>query len=150
MRSLCRKAMKEFAQQLKKLAKELLDLLCENLGLEKGYLKKAFHGSKGPNFGTKVSGLHLLKDGQCVDVPPMRHSIVVNLGDQIEVITNGKYKSVEHHVIAQTNGTRMSTASFYNPANDAVIYPAPALLEAKAEETDQVYPKFVFEDYIRL
>ncbi|KAJ1386941.1 Oxoglutarate/iron-dependent dioxygenase [Sesbania bispinosa] len=178
-----RKAMKEFAQQLEKLAEELLDLLCENLGLEKGYLKKAFYGSKGPNFGTKVanyppcpkpelvkglrahtdaggiilllqddkvSGLQLLKDGQWVDVPPMRHSIVVNLGDQIEVITNGKYKSVEHRVIAQTNGTRMSIASFYNPANDAVIYPAPPLLETKAEETEQVYPKFVFEDYMRL
>ncbi|RZB67494.1 1-aminocyclopropane-1-carboxylate oxidase 4 [Glycine soja] len=115
-----RDAMKEFAQKLEKLAEELLDLLCENLGLEKGYLKNAFYGSRGPNFGTKVanypacpkpelvkglrahtdaggiilllqddkvSGLQLLKNGQWVDVPPMRHSIVVNLGDQIEVCT---------------------------------------------------------------
>ncbi|KAL9316152.1 hypothetical protein ACSQ67_017153 [Phaseolus vulgaris] len=113
-----RDAMKEFAEKLEKLAEELLEVLCENLGLEKGYLKKAFHGSRGPNFGTKVanypacpkpemvkglrahtdaggiilllqddkvSGLQLLKDGQWVDVPPMRHSIVVNLGDQLEV-----------------------------------------------------------------
>ncbi|XP_014503017.1 1-aminocyclopropane-1-carboxylate oxidase [Vigna radiata var. radiata] len=178
-----RKAMKDFAQKLEKLAEELLDLLCENLGLEKGYLKKAFYGSKGPNFGTKVanyppcpkpelvkglrahtdaggiilllqddkvSGLQLLKDGQWVDVPPMRHSIVVNLGDQLEVISNGKYKSVEHRVIARTDGTRMSIASFYNPAGDAVIYPAPALLETKTQVIDKVYPKFVFEDYMRL
>lgn len=113
-----RKVMKEFALKLEKLAEELLDLLCENLGLEKGYLKKAFYGSKGPTFGTKVSnyppcpkpelikglrahtdaggiillfqddkvsGLQLLKDGQWIDVPPMRHSIVVNIGDQLEV-----------------------------------------------------------------
>ncbi|NP_001267871.1 hypothetical protein VitviT2T_017835 [Vitis vinifera] len=177
-----RKVMKDFALKLEKLAEELLDLLCENLGLEKGYLKKAFHGSKGPNFGTKVSnyppcpkpdlikglrahtdaggiillfqddtvsGLQLLKDGQWVDVPPMRHSIVVNLGDQLEVITNGKYKSVLHRVVAQTDGNRMSIASFYNPGNDAVIYPAPALLEKEAEK-DQVYPKFVFDDYMKL
>ncbi|GMP98214.1 hypothetical protein CsSME_00046185 [Camellia sinensis var. sinensis] len=45
-----RKVMKEFALKLEELAEELLDLLCENLGLEKGYLKKAFHGTKGPNF----------------------------------------------------------------------------------------------------
>lgn len=110
--------MREFAEKLEILAEELLDLLCENLGLEKGYLKKAFYGSKGPNFGTKVSnyppcpnpelikglrehtdaggiillfqddkvsGLQLLKDGKWVDVPPMRHSIVINLGDQLEV-----------------------------------------------------------------
>ncbi|KAJ4718851.1 1-aminocyclopropane-1-carboxylate oxidase 1 [Melia azedarach] len=179
-----RKLMKEFALKLEKLAEELLDLLCENLGLEKGYLKKVFYGSKGPNFGTKVSnyppcpkpdlikglrahtdaggiillfqddrvsGLQLLKDGQWIDVPPMRHTIVVNLGDQLEVITNGKYKSVEHRVIAQTNGDgRMSIASFYNPGSDAVIFPAPALLEKEAEEKKQVYPKFVFEDYMKL
>ncbi|AES64413.1 1-aminocyclopropane-1-carboxylate oxidase [Medicago truncatula] len=113
-----RKTMKEFAEKLEKLAEELLDLLCENLGLEKGYLKKVFYGSKGPNFGTKVSnyppcpkpdlikglrahtdaggiillfqddkvsGLQLLKDDQWIDVPPMPHSIVINLGDQLEV-----------------------------------------------------------------
>ncbi|XP_073119239.1 1-aminocyclopropane-1-carboxylate oxidase-like [Henckelia pumila] len=175
-----RKVLKEFGAQLEKLAEYLLDLLCENLGLEKGYLKKAFYGAKGPTFGTKVSnyppcpkpdlikglrahtdaggiillfqddkvsGLQLLKDGEWVDVPPMRHSIVVNIGDQLEVITNGKYKSVMHRVIAQTDGTRMSLASFYNPGSDAVIYPAPALVEK--EEKKDLYPKFVFEDYMK-
>ncbi|KAL8145530.1 1-aminocyclopropane-1-carboxylate oxidase [Apium graveolens] len=177
-----RKVMKEFADKLEKLAEELLDLFCENLGLEKGYLTKAFHGSIGPNFGTKVSnyppcpkpdlikglrahtdaggiillfqddkvsGLQLLKDGEWVDVPPMRHSIVINLGDQLEVITNGKYKSVLHRVIAQTDGNRMSIASFYNPGNDAVIYPAESLVEKEADEKE-VYPKFVFHDYMKL
>ncbi|KAJ6737880.1 1-AMINOCYCLOPROPANE-1-CARBOXYLATE OXIDASE [Salix koriyanagi] len=177
-----RKAMKEFALELEKLAEQLLDLLCENLGLEKGYLKKAFCGSKGLTFGTKVSnyppcpkpdlikglrahtdaggiillfqddkvsGLQLLKDGQWIDVPPMKHSIVINLGDQLEVITNGKYKSVLHRVLAQTDGTRMSIASFYNPGSDAVICPAPELVE-KEEKESQVYPKFVFEDYMKL
>ncbi|KAL2473423.1 1-aminocyclopropane-1-carboxylate oxidase 4 [Forsythia ovata] len=176
-----RKVMREFAGKLEKLAEELLDLLCENLGLEKGYLKKALCGSKGPTFGTKVSnyppcpqpelikglrphtdaggiillfqddkvsGLQLLKDGEWVDVPPMRHSIVINIGDQLEVITNGKYKSVMHRVIAQTDGNRMSLASFYNPGSDAVIYPAPALVEK--EENKEMYPKFVFEDYMKL
>lgn len=177
-----RKAMKEFAGKIEKLAEQLLDLLCENLGIEKGYLKKAFYGSKGPTFGTKVSnyppcprpelikglrahtdagglillfqddkvsGLQLLKDGEWVDVPPLKHSIVINIGDQLEVITNGKYKSVMHRVIAQPDGNRMSIASFYNPGGDAVIYPAPALVE-KEEEQKQVYPKFVFEDYMKL
>ncbi|CAI9292496.1 unnamed protein product [Lactuca saligna] len=147
-----RKVMKEFAKEIEKLAENILDILCENLGLEKGYLKKAFYGSKGPTFGTKddkVSGLQLLKDGEWIDVPPMHHSIVINLGDQLEVITNGRYKSVMHRVIAQTDGTRMSIASFYNPGSDAVIYPAPELVN-KAEEKNNIYPKFVFEDYMKL
>ncbi|KAL7242935.1 hypothetical protein ACSBR1_015356 [Camellia fascicularis] len=84
-----RKAMKEFALKLEQLAEQLLDLLCKNLGLEKRYIKKAFYGSQGPTFGTKV-------------------------------ITNGKYKSVMHWVIAQLDGNRMSTASFYNPGSNIV------------------------------
>ncbi|XP_040952739.1 1-aminocyclopropane-1-carboxylate oxidase [Gossypium hirsutum] len=104
-------------------------------------------------FALKLEKLaeELLKDGEWVDVPPLRHSIVINLGDQLEVITNGKYKSVEHRVIAQTDGARMSIASFYNPGSDAVIYPAPALVEKEEEEEKKgLYPKFVFEDYMKL
>ena len=67
----------------------------------------------------------------------------------MKVITNGKYKSVVHRVIAQPDGNRMSLASFYNPGSDAVIYPAPALVEKEAEDK-QIYPKFVFEDYMKL
>nr|ABY53430.1 1-aminocyclopropane-1-carboxylate oxidase [Lilium longiflorum] len=177
-----RETMREFVKRLGELADQLLDLLCENLGLEKGYLKKAFSGTKGLTFGTKVSnyppspkpelikglrahtdagglillfqddkvsGLQLLKDGEWVDVPPMHHSIVINLGDQLEVITNGKYKSVLHRVVSQPDGTRMSIASFYNPGGDAVIYPASALVK-EAEKESEIYPKFVFEDYMKL
>lgn len=53
-------------------------------------------------------------------------------------------------MIAQTDGTRMSVASFYNPGSEAVIYPAPALVEKEAEEKKNVYPKFVFDDYMKL
>ncbi|XP_051192563.1 1-aminocyclopropane-1-carboxylate oxidase 1 [Lolium perenne] len=185
-----RQVMKEFASEIEKLAERVLDLMCENLGLEKGYLKQAFVGSQGaPTFGTKVSsyppcprpdlvdglrahtdaggvillfqddqvsGLQLLKDGAWVDVPPMRHAIVINIGDQLEVITNGRYKSVMHRVLTRPNGNRMSIASFYNPGADAVIFPAPALVsdvaaeEKEGEEGVAVYPRFVFEDYMNL
>ncbi|CAL5088070.1 unnamed protein product [Urochloa decumbens] len=181
-----RRAMRRFAGDLEALAERLLDLLCENLGLEKGYLARAFRGPStgAPTFATKVSsyppcprpdlvkglrahtdaggiillfqddrvgGLQLLKDGGWVDVPPTRHSIVVNLGDQLEVITNGRYKSVVHRVVAQPDGNRMSIASFYNPGSDAVIFPAPALVKDEdAAAGAEVYPRFVFEDYMKL
>ncbi|KAJ3695941.1 hypothetical protein LUZ60_001318 [Juncus effusus] len=178
-----REVMRKFAKEMEKLAEWLLDLLCKNLGLEKGYLKKAFSGSKGPTFGTKVSnyppcpqselirglrahtdaggiillfqddqvsGLQLLKGEEWVDVPPMRHSVVINIGDQLEVMTNGKYKSVMHRVVAQKDGNRMSIASFYNPGSDAVIFPAPELVEKESASENLVYPKFVFEDYMKI
>lgn len=68
----------------------------------------------------------------------------------VQVITNGRYKSVMHRVLARTDGNRMSIASFYNPGSDAIIFPAPSLLEKEAERKSEVYPKFVFEDYMNL
>ncbi|KAJ0258026.1 1-aminocyclopropane-1-carboxylate oxidase 3 [Hirschfeldia incana] len=173
-----RTVMKDFGKRLENLAEDLLDLFCENLGLERGYLKKVFHGTKGPTFGTKVSnyppcpkpemikglrahtdaggiillfqddkvsGLQLLKDGDWIDVPPLNNSIVINLGDQLEVITNGKYKSVMHRVVTQKEGNRMSIASFYNPGSDAEISPASSLASKETK-----YPSFVFDDYMKL
>ncbi|CAI9760873.1 unnamed protein product [Fraxinus pennsylvanica] len=46
------KTMQEFAAQLEKLAEHLLDLFCENLGLEKGYLKKGSYDFLGINYYT--------------------------------------------------------------------------------------------------
>uniref|UniRef100_A0A0A9F8J8 Acco20 n=1 Tax=Arundo donax TaxID=35708 RepID=A0A0A9F8J8_ARUDO len=81
----------------------------------------------------------------------MRHAIVVNIGDQLEVITNGRYKSVMHRVLTRPEENRMSIASFYNPGADAVIFPAPALVTAESGSGGrQTYPKFVFEDYMNL
>ncbi|XP_031505728.1 1-aminocyclopropane-1-carboxylate oxidase [Nymphaea colorata] len=189
-----KKIMEEFRKEKKKLAEKLTEIMDENLGLEKGYIKRAFKGDDKegchPFFGTKVShyppcpqpdlvnglrahtdaggvillfqddqvpGLQILKDGQWIDVQPLENSIVVNTGDQIEVISNGRYKSVWHRVVALEKGNRRSIASFYNPSASATIGPAPQLLKQKqvveeaayaAHDHGFEYPKFVFGDYM--
>ncbi|PIA47584.1 hypothetical protein AQUCO_01400311v1 [Aquilegia coerulea] len=179
-----KETMVEYRRELKKLAERVMEVMDENLGLPKGYIKDAFNGEEGCEafFGTKVShyppcpqpelvnglrahtdaggvillfqddkvgGLQILKDGEWIDVPPMENSIVINTGDQIEVLTNGKYKSVWHRVLAGTYGNRRSIASFYNPSLKATIAPAPQLiLDPVTKEVDQAYPKFVFGDYM--
>lgn len=170
-----RKAMDEYIAQLVKLAEKLSGLMCENLGLEKCFIKEAFSGSKGPSVGTKVAkypqcpqpqevrglrehtdaggiilllqddqvpGLEFFKDGEWVEIPPSKNNtIFVNTGDQVEVLSNGRYKSTLHRVMANENGSRLSIATFYNPAGDAIISPAPKLL----------YPNhFSFQDYLKL
>lgn len=52
-------------------------------------------------------------------------------------------------MIAQSDGNRMSLASFYNPSSEALIFPAPELLENNIQ-TKATYPKFVFDDYMKL
>jgi len=95
----------------------------------------------------QVNGLQILKDGQWIDVQPIKNSIVINTGDQIEVLSNGKYKSVWHRVLALPTGNRRSIASFYNPSYKATISPAEQLVET-LEQVKEEYPKFVFGDYM--
>ncbi|XP_022773299.1 1-aminocyclopropane-1-carboxylate oxidase 5-like [Durio zibethinus] len=175
--------MKEYGFQLKKLAEKVMEVMDENLGLPKGYIKMAFNDGEGENafFGTKVShyppcphpervnglraytnaggvillfqddkvgGLQILKDGQWIDVQPLPNTIVINTGDQIEVLSNGRYKSTWHRVLSSTEGNRRSIASFYNPSLKATIAPAPQLVEKTHQEVEQIYPRFVFGDYI--
>ncbi|KAL3504267.1 hypothetical protein ACH5RR_034108 [Cinchona calisaya] len=185
-----KETMKQYRAELKKLAETLMEIMDENLGLQKGYIKRAFNGGEEEQetafFGTKVShyppcpkpekviglrahtdaggvillfqddkvgGLQILKNNEWIDVQPLPNSIVINTGDQIEVVSNGRYKSVWHRVLAIPDGNRRSIASFYNPSLKATISPAPELLEEKVDEGKQfnqeiVYPKFVFGDYM--
>ncbi|TXG61546.1 hypothetical protein EZV62_012909 [Acer yangbiense] len=90
----------------------------------------------------QVPGLEFLKDGEWVKIPPSKNNTMfVNMGDQVEVLSNGRYPSALHRVMAHKNGNRLSIATFYNPAGDAVISPAPTLL----------YPShYKFQDYLQL
>jgi aminocyclopropanecarboxylate oxidase len=85
----------------------------------------------------------VLKDGQWTDVQPLAGAIVVNTGDQIEVLSNGRYRSAWHRVLPMRDGNRRSIASFYNPANEATISPA-----AVTSGGGEAYPKYVFGDYM--
>jgi aminocyclopropanecarboxylate oxidase len=77
-------------------------------------------------------------------VQPLAGAIVINTGDQIEVLSNGRYRSAWHRVLPMRDGNRRSIASFYNPANEATISPA-AVQGSSGGET---YPKYVFGDYM--
>lgn len=103
----------------------------------------------------QVGGLQMLKGEEWIDVQPVPNAIVINTGDQIEVLSNGQYKSAWHRVQATPDGNRRSIASFYNPSYNAAIAPAPQLIEqAKEKEVEAShggkvkYPKFLFGDYM--
>uniref|UniRef100_A0A0C9QTT9 TSA: Wollemia nobilis Ref_Wollemi_Transcript_10132_1380 transcribed RNA sequence n=1 Tax=Wollemia nobilis TaxID=56998 RepID=A0A0C9QTT9_9CONI len=91
-----------------------------------------------------VSGLQVRRDQQWVTVKMVHHGIIVNIGDQIQVMSNSIYKSVEHRVIVNPNKERVSLAYFYNPKSDLLIHPAPELI---TPETPSLYPSMTFDDY---
>ncbi|EAZ13590.1 hypothetical protein OsJ_03506 [Oryza sativa Japonica Group] len=63
-----------------------------------------------------TSGLQIaLRDGQWVSVPSDRDSFFVNVGDSLQVLTNGRFKSVKHRVVANSLKSRVSFIYFGGP-----------------------------------
>ena len=60
-----------------------------------------------------------------IDVPPRPGTIVVNLGDSLQVWSNDQYKAAVHRVTPMRETDRYSIPFFLNPTFDAVIEPIP-------------------------
>ncbi|OWM88439.1 flavonol synthase/flavanone 3-hydroxylase-like [Punica granatum] len=75
-----------------------------------------------------VPGLQLWKDGQWVAVDYVPDALFIHIGDQIEVLSNGKYKGVLHRSLVNKERTRMSWAVFAAPPQEAIIGPLPELV----------------------
>ncbi|XP_047068873.1 1-aminocyclopropane-1-carboxylate oxidase homolog 1-like [Lolium rigidum] len=73
-----------------------------------------------------VGGLQVLveddedrKQSAWADVPPAAGALVVNVGDFLQLMSNDRFKSVEHRVVANSVGPRVSVACFFRPAGAA-------------------------------
>lgn len=78
-----------------------------------------------------VPGLQVWKDGNWVAVQYIEDAIFVHIGDQLEVLSNGKYKSVLHRSLVNKENMRMSWAVFVAPPHEAMIGPLPGVTDEK-------------------
>ncbi|GAB4831545.1 hypothetical protein Ancab_005553 [Ancistrocladus abbreviatus] len=72
----------------------------------------------------EMDGLQIRKDGMWIPVNPMPNAFIVNIGDMLEIMTNGTYRSIEHRAIVNPKKERLSIATFYFPSLDREIAPA--------------------------
>ncbi|KAK1378521.1 putative Senescence-related protein 1 [Heracleum sosnowskyi] len=77
---------------------------------------------------SEMAGLQVRKDGSWITVKPYPYAFVVNIGDILEIITNGNYRSIEHRAICNSVEERISIATFLSPLMDCEFGPAPSLL----------------------
>ena len=80
-------------------------------------------------------GLQVEKDGEWIDAPPVPGAFVVNIGELLEIATNGYLKATLHRVQSPAAGDeRISVPFFFGPALDAEIptIELPAELAAEA------------------
>ncbi|XP_031252625.1 flavonol synthase/flavanone 3-hydroxylase-like [Pistacia vera] len=92
----------------------------------------------------EVQGLQASRDGHWYDVKYVTNALVVHIGDQMEILSNGKYRAVLHRVAVNKEKTRLSWPVFLEPAVDLEVGPHPKLVD---QENPAKYKTKKYGDY---
>ncbi|KAK2973537.1 hypothetical protein RJ640_010592 [Escallonia rubra] len=93
----------------------------------------------------EVGGLEVQKNGQWIPVIPNEDTLVVNISDVIQVLSNNKFKSATHRVVRPKARCRNSYAFFYNLQGDKWVEPLPQFTKEIGEPPK--YRGFYYKDY---
>ncbi|XP_052201332.1 protein SRG1-like [Diospyros lotus] len=171
-----REALEVYATELKGLAIKILNLLKTALGMKAEEMRELFEDGfqamrmnyyppcPQPEqvFGlaphsdavgltillqiSEIEGLQIKKDGAWVPVKPLPQAFIVNVGDILQIVTNGAYRSVEHRAVVNSGKERLSVATFYNPGLDREMGPAASLIRPEAPA---VYKRIGVVEYFK-
>lgn len=70
-----------------------------------------------------VGGLQVRAPGGWIDAPPVPGSFVCNIGDMLERLTRGLYRSTPHRVLNTSGRGRLSFPFFFDPGFEARVEP---------------------------
>ncbi|GFY89433.1 hypothetical protein Acr_06g0013730 [Actinidia rufa] len=147
----------EYCKRTREVARELLQGISEALGLEENYIEKAMDLESGFQlFAANLypqcpqpelaMGLQIQHNGKWFHVNPLPNSFLVNTGDHLQVLSNGKFKSIRHRAVVNNKATRISIAVVHGPSLNTVVSPAPGLV--KSESCPAAYMPMKYKDYL--
>ncbi|KAL8188962.1 hypothetical protein R6Q57_029482 [Mikania cordata] len=122
---------------------------CPQPELAIGFPPHSDHGLLTLLINNGVGGLQIKRNGKWVNVNnDYPNSFLVNTGDQLEIFSNGGYKSLEHRAIVNDAVTRLSVVVTNGPSLDAVVEPA----ELVAEEISRpaYYIPMKYKEYLEM
>ncbi|GAU21701.1 hypothetical protein TSUD_242730 [Trifolium subterraneum] len=94
----------------------------------------------------EIEGLQIRKDGQWISIKPLTDAFVINVGDILEMLTNGIYRSIEHRATVNMKKERISIAAFHRPQMSKVIGPTPSLVTS---ERPALFKTLTVQDYYK-
>uniref|UniRef100_A0A5B6Z0P1 Fe2OG dioxygenase domain-containing protein n=1 Tax=Davidia involucrata TaxID=16924 RepID=A0A5B6Z0P1_DAVIN len=80
----------------------------------------------------EIGGLQVKHNGEWFDVNVLPNAILVNTADHLEILSNGKYKSIVHRAVVNNKATRVSLAVSNGPSLDTIVSPAPKLVNSES------------------
>ncbi|KAL0855176.1 hypothetical protein Bca101_060328 [Brassica carinata] len=93
-----------------------------------------------------IGGLYVrLDNGDWAEIPPLNGALVINVGDTLQILSNGKYKSAEHRVRTTNIGSRVSIPIFTAPNPSEKIGPLPEVVKRDGVAR---YKDLLFQDYM--
>ncbi|CAH1443564.1 unnamed protein product [Lactuca virosa] len=108
---------------------------CPNPELTIGVRKHSDKGTLTMLLQDDIGGLYVKKgknlssgDEEWIEVPPIHGALGINVGDMLQILSNGRYKSAEHVVQTTNTASRVSVPIFNAPLPVAIIGPFPELV----------------------
>ncbi|KAK2642692.1 hypothetical protein Ddye_024455 [Dipteronia dyeriana] len=170
-----RETLEAYSTELKNLGAKILKLMGKNLRMDDNEMTVLLEGRQKMNFNyyppcpqpeqfiglpphsdfsgltillevNGVQGLQIKQDGMWIPVKSLPNAFIVNIGDTVEILSNGTYRSIEHRATVNSLKERISAATFCSPNLDREIGPAPSLV---TPETPAMFRRIGVVDYFK-